>query len=200
MDPEDVWPVADVTAAAWLVDALAPAEHAGRVSSVVPGDYAAHVEIPLAADDIFWEVRDLLGRTTSDETRTWVALWDGWPVPPAWQEAPKFSTPEGDLLLFGGAFGDVEVMVIELACAQYALSSIDIDLGPRGTAARLRAQRAHLAPSLWWPADRAWVLARDLDAGALYLACSEAVAAAAASTRALHARLVRPTDRVLEEQ
>ncbi len=68
-----------------------------------------------------------------------------------------------------------------------------------GTAARLRAQRYHFVPSLWWPEDRSWVLAREIDSDAIYLACSSHVATTAAATRALDARTVSPEDQIRVE-
>lgn len=43
-------------------------------------------------------------------------------------------------------------------------------------AARCREDGYCLEPSLWWPQDRAWVVAREVDSDAVYLAGSQPLA------------------------
>jgi len=194
VDPESVWPSGDAAVATWIAEALDAHGQLSEVGSVVPDGYEAYVEVPLEDEDTFWAVCDVLARHTHADQLTWLGLWEGWPVPSAWRDAPMFRTPEGDLMLFSGRFADIEVIAVEFACAQYALSTVQVDRGPVGTAARMRAQRDHYVPSLWWPEDRAWVLAREVDADAIYLACSAALASRFVGSRGLDARLVSATD------
>lgn len=46
----------------------------------------------------------------------------------------------------------------------------------RKAAAACRAQGAHLSPSLWWPEDRAWVVASEVDSDATHLGGSRSLA------------------------
>ena len=196
MEAEEVWPVADTAAAAWVVEALRLYEGRSEVRTIVPEGYDAYVEIPYRdEEDAVWAVRDVLASVTPPDQPCWFALWEGWPVPPAWRDAPTFRTPEGDLLLFSGRFQDLDVVAVEFSCAQYALSGMAPDLGPNGTAAALRAQRSHVPPSLWWPEDRTWLLAGEVDAECLYLGSGRATADLV--TRSITgASLVRPIGRV----
>jgi hypothetical protein len=149
---------------------------------------------------------DVLSRHTGAPDRCWFSLWEGWPVPQWWREsAPTFHLPHRGHLLFAGGLADLLVIAGEFACAgleypdgsfEVAVRGIDghgggagwmperfagdAGLVPRAgdpeLAARCREDGYCVEPSLWWPRDRAWVVAREVDSDAVYLAGSQALA------------------------
>ncbi len=125
-------------------------------------------------------VRLLAGFTSTPE-RCWFAFWDGWGipmliVPPGEDEppdhaefvdamkererAPRFAVPGRDLLLFEGP--------IEACLDGWHVAS----------------GNDYQSPTLWWPDDRAWCVATDVDLESTYVggstACVDAVVADAA--------------------
>jgi hypothetical protein len=191
----EVRPLADVTPARWLAEALVGHGRSWEVGAVVPAGYPSYVEVVLE-EGAFWRVCEVLGRHTAASAPCWYALWEGWPVPMAWQAAPRFTTPEGNLYLFSGSFADAEVVAVELVCAGIEqgtqvthLPALSPETRAVG-ATTLRAARAHLPPSLWWPEDRAWVLGRHVDSDTVLLAGPEGLAADLLATPGL---VVRPT-------
>jgi len=83
-------------------------------------------------------VADLAAHTSTPES-CWFAVWDGFgdlAIPD--HAGPKFAIPGRTCLLLHGDIADV----------LHTLSSVDW---------------IYLAPSLWWPEDRAWCVATDID-------------------------------------
>jgi len=99
VQPDAVVPVSDLTPAEWLVERL---RGLGLVRHVVPAGYEAYVRVP-NEDGSLWLLRDVLRDHTRTPGRCWFAIWEGWPLPDAWQTAPKFHLPHRDFLLFAGA-------------------------------------------------------------------------------------------------
>src|SRR3954451_21729221 len=150
-------------------------------------------------------LRDVLARHTGTPDRCWFSLWEGFPVPQWWREsAPTFHLPHREHLLFAGRLEDLLVIAGEFACAgvEYADGSFVVDvrgvdeegdgpgplperypgdarLVPRAgdpeAAVGCREAGSCVEPSLWWPQDRAWVLAREVDSDAVYAAGSRAL-------------------------
>lgn len=81
--------------------------------------------------------------------------------------APSFHLPHREHLLFAGGLEDLLVIAGEFACAGLEYPEL---------AARCRQQGSCLEPSLWWPQDRAWVVASEVDSDAVYVAGSRALA------------------------
>jgi hypothetical protein len=81
----------------------------------------------------------LLGRHTSTPESCWFAPWRGfgWLRVPE-RDAAKFSLPNRDMVLLHGRLEDV----------LQTLEEVDW---------------IYLAPSLWWPEDRAWFVATEID-------------------------------------
>lgn len=117
---------------------------------------------------------DVLGRRTSTPRDVWFALWDGFgqfndgatwvvtddepvePVPPLLtpdeRRHPKLSMPMGrDYYLFRGPVSAVSALTRQDVWEQ--------------------------SPNLWWPADRAWCVATEIDFDSTLVSCSSRVAA-----------------------
>lgn len=142
MDREPVEPVTDLAPAHWLIQEVAGFD--GRVRDVVPAVYDAIARVsPEAHPMPLGPLRAVLARHTQTD-RCWFALWDGWPAADAWEGAPTFHLPHRDYLLFTGNF-NADLMTFA-----------GDDRGP----------------SLWWPEDRAWVVASEVDSDAIYVAGS----------------------------
>jgi hypothetical protein len=89
----------------------------------------------------------VLARYTSTPDRCWFCTWEGW----------------------GSVFFDAGPRV-ELPGRNYALS-----VGPlAGLASRMDAQDDH-SPNLWWPDDRAWCVATEIDLAWTYVGGSAAL-------------------------
>jgi hypothetical protein len=75
--------------------------------------------------------------TTADSC--WFAVWEGFgDLNERYQRGPRFSVPHRDLFLLHGSVGDV----------LKTLSAIDW---------------SYRSPNLWWPEDRAWCVATEID-------------------------------------
>jgi hypothetical protein len=89
----------------------------------------------------------VLARHTSTPGACSFAVWDGWGwLPPEVRSAPTFSVPHRTYHLLTGPVGAVR----ELADAWQPL-------------------RAPQSPSLWWPQDRAWCVATEVDLKTTYV-------------------------------
>jgi hypothetical protein len=88
-----------------------------------------------------------LARHTSTPERCWFCMWDGW-GPVIFDDGPKVELPGRDYVLFVGPLA--------------ALPSL------------MGAQDDH-SPNLWWPADRAWCVATEIDLAWTYVGGSAAL-------------------------
>ena len=110
----------------------------------------------------------LTGHTTTAD-RCWFAVWDGFGCLPAVvQRSPSFWIPHRRLLLLTGAIGAV--------------------------AGSLCPPPFWQSPSLWWPDDRAWCVATEIDLMSTYLGGSQAGVQAILDHPELEALAVEPTD------
>lgn len=142
MGRKDVVPATDVAPAHWLIQEVTG--FSGRVRDVVPARYDAFARVVSVAHPMpLRRLCAVLG-CHSQTDRCWFALWDGWPAADAWHGAPTFHLPHRDYLLFSGSLYD-DLMIFA-----------GDDRGP----------------SLWWPEDRAWVVASEVDSDSLYVAGS----------------------------
>jgi hypothetical protein len=143
-------------------------------------------------------LRDLLSPHTTTSDDVCFALWrGGGTVPSAWESMPTFALPGRDYWLFRGALVDVVDISLEFEhagtdelAARGELKGL-FGSSPRAQAtdrkpvseierqvdfARgMRAQGRVQSPSLWWPHDRAWVVATDVDLNSTYIAGSAAL-------------------------
>jgi hypothetical protein len=135
---------------------------------------------------------DLLGEHTATPGRCWFCLWDGWgwihgspsagvlvardahgpaepaepitEVPPAFSpevlDGPRVSIPGRDYILFAGplaAAGELGWRVGELLSAAYPGVGFDPD------------EFEPQSPSIFWPEDRAWCVATEIDLDSTYV-------------------------------
>lgn len=115
-------------------------------------------------------LRDVLERHTGAPDRCWFALWKGWGgLPDAWHAAPSFALPGRDHHLFAGALADVVEISVEFGGS-------------------LRS------PNLWWPDDRAWCVASEIDFDSTLVAGPAALVAELVGRPDLEAFEVAPGD------
>lgn len=170
MSTDSVEPLTELAPAEWLVRAVMGFE--GRVRDVVPATYARFARI--VAEEgrpVAPLLRDALAQH-GVTGRCWFALWDGWPTAEAWPQAPRFHLPHRDFLLFSGDLAS-DLMVF--------------DDDPRGF-------------SLWWPDDRAWVVANEVDSDATYIAGSASLIGDLLRTEGLDVSEVEPDDQITVDE
>jgi hypothetical protein len=116
---------------------------------------------------------DVLGRHTSTPTRCWFCIWDGYrwqesdpPVPAEVREGPR----------------------VRLACRDYFLYSGPID------AALAFVDREGQTPNLFWPDDRAWCVASEIDLPSTYVGGSRQLAAQLVEDDRIETLAAEPTD------
>jgi len=107
-----------------------------------------------ATDELLWhqqsgtgnlprEIAERFARILPSHTGTpelcWFAVWEGYPeVRIRWGDAPSFEVPQRNLLLLYGAVSDV-------------LTTLSISYW------------SYRSPTLWWPDDRSWFVATEID-------------------------------------
>lgn len=83
---------------------------------------------------------EVLREETGSPSRCWVCIWEGWGgIGDAFPEVPRIVLPDRNHLLFGTSLDVLMEGVLLGPGAQYA------------------------GPSLWWPEDRAWCVATEVD-------------------------------------
>jgi hypothetical protein len=112
----------------------------------------------------------VLARHTSTAGASCFAVWDGlgW-LPPEVRSAPAFSAPERTYRLLTGPVGAVR----ELADAWGPVS-------------------ASRSPSLWWPRDRAWCVATEVDLKSTYIGADASCVRELTSVPGVEAATVSP--------
>ena len=109
----------------------------------------------------------VLGRHTGTPQRCWFAVWDGsGGLPERVRRAPGFTVPERRYHLLAGALSAADTSVLDAPCWQTA--------------------------NLWWPDDRAWCVASEIDLNSTYLGVTEACAAELLAEPDLEAVRVSP--------
>jgi hypothetical protein len=112
-------------------------------------------------------IATVLGSFTVSD-RWWFGLWDGFgSSPQRWQSAPRVPMPDRSMYLFGGPARDVE-------------NSFN------------RSGIWHQTANLWWPEDRAWCVATDIDLMTTYVGGSAAAIDALLAHADLEAAQVPP--------
>lgn len=134
---------------------------------------------------------DVLARHTSTPERWWAALWPGLGSSPrSWQAFPTFHLPHRAYWLFAasadtlvGLSVDLEHVGMEEEAAAGQLQLTSLTPGPvtrERQLAFVRGMRAHggvQSPHLWWPQDRAWCVATEIDLDSTVVAGSAALVA-----------------------
>jgi hypothetical protein len=139
----------------------------------------------LEADDARTLI-EVLGRHTGTPGRCWFCLWDGYgwgrsvplttgdgtgpgrpdPIPAEVRDGPRLRLPGRDYLLYSGPI-------------EAALAFLESE---------------HQSPNLFWPEDRAWCVASEIDATSTYVGGSSQLGAELIADRRIEARAVEPTD------
>lgn len=119
---------------------------------------------------------DVLGRHTSTPDRCWFCLWDGYgwgdtaaradPVPAEVRAGPRVHLPWRDYFLYSGPI-------------EAALACVDSE---------------GQTPNLFWPDDRAWCVASEVDLSSTYVGGSRRLADEVVEDRRIEALAVEPTD------
>ena len=212
----------DPSAATWVVAALASAM-SGAVASLVPGGFAAlarvlHPAIRYEGDDdveVRWAAVARHNGRTAHRLMQWPAITGSWDFvadldqPGLWNDAPA----EGHLPVAVAErltavlsrhtaaptdcwFGLSAEAAPELAApdgpARYLLVR-----GPLALAAvNFAPEPAEQGPSLWWPADRSWVVVTDPHLTSTYVAGSAAAIAEVLAADGIDAWPATPADPV----
>jgi hypothetical protein len=108
----------------------------------------------------------VLSRHTSTPDRCWFCMWDGWGST-AFAAGPRVQLPGRDYVLFSGSLAAVPSLA--------------------------NAQQDH-SPNLWWPQDRAWCVATEIDLAWTYVGGSVALINDALATRRLEAQPASPEE------
>ena len=211
---EHLRPAAGAAPAAWI-DAARRGPH-GTVGALVPNDHSAvlrvHPPPPNEGDwwsayrDVFVAVAVVGARHTTSPDRAWYAVWDGhgydsgasviaWRDPPAADHERRArerererAREEGERRNAAVRAALTDVPAFDLPDRRYHLLT-----GPVDAVAGFRYPDSAADwrnPDLWWPEDRAWFVATDVDIWSLYVAGGEAFVAEVA------AAAPTPTDRV----
>ncbi|MFG3252942.1 hypothetical protein [Streptomyces sp. NPDC048172] len=162
----------------------------GQLDALVPV-LAAHTGTPDACVFTVWDGFGFLGDARENSSSCVVSvIGDGTETeeelraaraaampPPGLDvsKAPRLELPHRDHVLFTGPVG--------------AVRQVGVGLG------RPYANEFREGPHLWWPTDRAWVVATDIDLDSTYMACSAALAEALLSGAGPEAVAVSPDDR-----
>jgi hypothetical protein len=113
---------------------------------------------------------EILTRNTSTPDACWFAVWEGWGANAQRADivrAPTFTLPNRRYHLM---CGPVSAAVESVEDAPFSRS-----------------------PSLWWPDDRAWLVATEVDLHSTYVGCSELCADVIVSDQRLEALPIEPT-------
>jgi hypothetical protein len=217
--PSDVELMTDTSEADWVVSALRPWDEDGvRVGSFMPDVFEAYTRLDHGEGDPVhgWSVRrDMLeaiaSRLSSFSPRSepcWFCLWEGWGT--WWKGAHGPLTSRS-----GSRSSKAERQQLrEVAREERQIDderdrvlrstprvrgehrSYFLVRGPLPSAISLWETAGHEPPSLWWPADRSWLVSTEIYATSTYvggsrelidaLLASPELAAAETSMSALH--------------
>jgi hypothetical protein len=108
----------------------------------------------------------VLARHTSTPDRCWFCTWEGWGSV-FFDDGPRVELPQRDYALFAGPLA--------------ALPSL------------MDAQNGH-SPNLWWPDDRAWCVATEIDLAWTYVGGSVALISSALASPRLEAQSASSDD------
>jgi hypothetical protein len=144
---------------------------------------------------------EILRGATSTPERCWFCMWEGWGDLDACGVEERVELPQRRYFLCGGA---VEMAlafppkVIRAGLWAFRVGTPEADY-PRLQAETLERMKsaprfADQCPSLWWPDDRAWMVATDVDHAWTYVGGSAALIEALLGDDRLEALPARLTD------
>jgi hypothetical protein len=174
-------------AANWVRERLHPFGH-GDIGSVIPDSFDAYIaivhpdrkgELP---GDLLDRLSDVLIQHTSTPDNCWFCIWEGY----AWMHGGRAVTgnPPGlapPVIRSGGR--------VQLPGRNYYLYRGDV-----AAAKTFVPLPWNLRPNLWWPDDRAWCVATEIDNVATYVGGTNELAAVLLADAALDAIPVTPTE------
>lgn len=198
---EDVALTKDVTPAGWIAERLHP--FGKDVGAVVPTGFSAYVRITngegrngVLGDDKAGALVGIVSKHTSRADACWFCLWDGYgylnPGGVAWLVAarPPFARIRRRLKLLQLRWSRPRVSHlrewprVRLPHRDYLLST-----GPAVHAAGWED-----GPNLWWPDDRTWCVASEIDLVHTYVGGSKELIADLLAHRELEASPARVED------
>lgn len=212
----------DASAAAWITAALAPPVPR-VVASLVPAGLSArarvlHPAVRYDGDDdieVSWAAVARYNGRSAHRLMQWPAVTGSWDFvaefdqPELWNDAPaeghlpvpvaerlaavlsRHTTTPADCW-FGLAADAAPDLADGAGAGRYLLVRGPLSLA----AANFVPEPAEQGPSLWWPADRAWVVATDPHLTSTYVAGSAAAIAAVLSAEGIDAWPAEPADPV----
>ena len=150
---QDVTPSDAIEVAAWIEPRLLPFDEY-RLGSVIPTGFATYVRIQ--ARSRLW---DVLRRHTTTPDRCWLCLWDGYgdlhgPPAVAYMHVWTSDTPEHlRRPPPPPPKPKLRSSRVRLPHRDYLLFAGSVEQGDGWTQ----------GPNLWWPDDRAWCVASEID-------------------------------------
>lgn len=139
-----------------------------QTEHALPGLFDRAPEVGSLPAAIAPEIVALIGRHTATPERCWFAPWVGWAaLEDDVRRAPTFALPNREYHLLHGPLE--AVLDVELPACRY-----------------------RQLPSLWWPDDRAWCLATEIDLNTTYVGCSRGCAEALVASSRLEAATIAP--------
>jgi hypothetical protein len=200
----------DVAVAAWVFDALY-AFHRPEVGSIIPPGFPAYCCLLHSErndnDQVHGRPRledvhalaEILRVATSTPDHCWFGVWNGW----GWLHISA-----GSITGLGGerpGWRDPLVQVGRFAASaprvghqfrEYHLFGGPIDAVGESSPSVVGYQ----APSLWWPDDRAWIVASEIDLSWTYVGGAEPVIERALAVWPFDGRRVTPDDPILWDE
>jgi hypothetical protein len=211
----------DLSPAAWLADAVRAARP-GTVGALVPAQFPAHARVlhpavRYAGDDdvdVRWDEVAARNRTTAHRLMQWPGVTGSWDFvgeedqPDVWNDTPApghlpahvavelaavltAATATPDRCWFGACDEHAAGPRLVLPSCELLLVTGPITLA----AANMAEEPQEQSPALWWPEDRAWVVATDPELMSTYVAGPVEVVDALLATR-LEVHPARPSDPV----
>lgn len=203
--------LSDVTAAGWLVAALAPWKRPMATRSLVPAVFSAYARVlPPAEIEGEIEGRRWSWREIAQRTGAVVHAGARYCAVSGWDRQPEAAAPQPWGVPWDGALPPQETLALAAALSAFTSTpqsayfcvweghGDELTNALAGRPARVRAENrnyhlltgpvaavtgvsegfTHRIPSLWWPRDRAWVVATEIDGYNTFVgASSDAVAA-----------------------
>jgi hypothetical protein len=135
----------------------------------LPGVWDQEPEEGCLPQDLMASLASALARHTATPDRCWFAVWDGYGslgLPD--DQFPVFDIPKRSMLLLAGPITAVRTSV--------------------------SADPFWQSPNLWWPDDRAWCVATEIDFMSTYLGGTRRCLEELLSDQELEAVIIQPTD------
>jgi hypothetical protein len=134
-----------------------------------PEVFARVPEVGSLPAEVMTPLIGILAANTSTPDTCWFAVWEGWgALKPDIRSAPTFPLPNRTYHLLRGPI--------------QAASESAMGAGVYNQSA-----------SLWWPEDRAWCVATEIDLNSTYIGCDDACADAILAERSIEALVLAPS-------